>query len=177
ITSALERAKAAAGVDREVGVVVSDQAIEPGVWGVRKPIVVLPDRLAGELSGEEIEAVLIYELVNVRRAGNLASNLTMVLYSVFWFFPAMWLVDKRLLLERERACDERALELGFRPETYAGAILKVSRFSLDRAVAGVSCASGSSLTRRVKFIMASGYRGDTNGADKTQRLSRTSHRI
>src|SRR5262249_27228628 len=125
---ALKRAKAAAGVERDVALVVSDRAVAPGVWGVWRPIIVLPDRVAHELSYDELEAVLVHELVHVQRRDNLVSNLTMILYSLFWFFPAMWLVDRKLLLERERACDERALETGASPRTYASAILKVSRF-------------------------------------------------
>src|SRR5262249_1228020 len=154
----LKRAKAAAGVERDVALVVSDRAVAPGVWGVWRPIIVLPDRVAHELSYDELEAVLVHELVHVQRRDNLVSNLKMILYSLFWFFPGMWLVDRKLLLERERACDERALETGASPRTYASAILKVSRFSLNRRMAGVSCASAASLTRRLKFIMSDNNR-------------------
>jgi len=154
ILGALEHARAAAGVTSEVSLVVSDHAAEPGVWGVWKPVIVIPHRVLGELSPDELDAVLAHEMVHVQRRDNLAGNLTMVLYSLFWFFPAMWLVDRRLLLERERACDERVLDLGARPRTYVSAILKVSRTSLNQRMAGVSCASASSLKRRLSLIMS-----------------------
>ena len=166
VGGALAQAKTAAGVTRDIAVVISDRAGEPGVWGVWKPVIVIPDRVIGKLSQEELEAVLVHELIHVKRRDNLIGNLTMMLYSVLWFFPAMWLVDRRLLLERERACDERALELGADARTYAAAILKVSKSSLEQSVAGVSCASGSNLTRRLKFIMANDDRADKDRTDR-----------
>ncbi|HEU4597813.1 MAG TPA: M56 family metallopeptidase, partial [Pyrinomonadaceae bacterium] len=73
---------------------------------------------------------------------------------LFWFHPLVWFVSRRLLAEREQACDERVLEVGGERGSYASSILKVVRFCFGWKVAGVSgAAAGSNLRRRIEKIM------------------------
>lgn len=66
----------------------------------------------------------------------------------------VWLLDRLLLSERERACDEEVIRLGGASEVYASSLLKVLRFCLGWSVAGASNATGSNLGRRVERIMS-----------------------
>jgi hypothetical protein len=66
----------------------------------------------------------------------------------------MWIIDSRLLNERERACDDAVIRLGGRSDVYASSLLKVLKFCLGWRVAGVSYAGGSNLGKRVERIMA-----------------------
>jgi TonB family protein len=151
---ALERARARLGLKREVLLVLSSQRTEPGVWRTRRPVLVLSEKIVGELDDEELEAVLLHELAHVERRDNLFGNLQTALACVFWFNPVVWLVGRGLLAERERACDERVLEAGGAADAYAASILKVVRFCSGWRVAGVSgAASGSNLRRRIEMIM------------------------
>jgi hypothetical protein len=77
----------------------------------------------------------------------------MLLCCLFWFHPMVWLIDRKLLAERERACDERVIELGGSPEVYAKSLVKVFQVGLNWKLAGVSCATGSNLRRRIDRIM------------------------
>ncbi|HJQ31979.1 MAG TPA: M56 family metallopeptidase, partial [Pyrinomonadaceae bacterium] len=151
---ALRRARARLGLKEDALLVVSDGATEPGVWRTRRPIVVLPRSVAAELDEEELESVLLHELAHVERRDNLFGNLQTALACALWFNPVVWLVGRRLLAERERACDERVLEAGGGASAYAAGILKVVRFCSGWRVAGVSgAASGSDLRRRIEMIM------------------------
>jgi TonB family protein len=151
---AMRRARARLGLKDDALLVLSDAGTEPGVWRTREPVVVLPRSVAAELDGEELEAVLLHELAHVERRDNLFGNFQTALACAFWFNPAVWLVGRRLLAERERACDERVLEAGGRAAAYAAGILKVVRFCSGWRVAGVSgAASGSDLRRRIEMIM------------------------
>jgi beta-lactamase regulating signal transducer with metallopeptidase domain len=51
----------------------------------------------------------------------------MFVETVFWSHPLAWWTGKRILGERERACDEAVLRTRCRPRAYAGAILRVCR--------------------------------------------------
>ncbi|HEX7955567.1 MAG TPA: M56 family metallopeptidase, partial [Pyrinomonadaceae bacterium] len=156
---ALGRARARLGLKDEVLLSLSAERTEPGVWRARRPVVVLPAQVAPELDDEELEAVLLHELAHVERRDNFFGYLQTALQCVFWFNPAVWLVGRRLLAERERACDERVLEAGGEAGAYAAGILKVVRFCSGWRVAGVSgAASGSNLRRRIEMIMR-GERG------------------
>jgi bla regulator protein blaR1 len=125
----LGRARARLDLKTEVLLVLSAEGSEPGVWRTRRPVLVLPSRVAAQLDDEELETVLLHELAHVERRDNLWSNFQTALEYVFWFNPVVWLVGRRMLAERERACDERVLEAGGAAGAYAAGILKVVRFS------------------------------------------------
>jgi TonB family protein len=160
---ALERARRRLGLAGDVRLVLTPQRVEPGVWRTRRPAVVLPEAVAEHLCEEELEAVLLHELVHVERRDNLYGNLQTALACLYWFHPLVWLFNRRLLEERELACDERVLEAGGPAGPYASGILKVVRFCCGWRVAGVAgVAAGTNLRRRIEEIM----RGHTDGKQK-----------
>jgi uncharacterized protein (TIGR03435 family) len=65
----------------------------------------------------------------------------------------VWWIEKRLVDERERACDEAVLRAGSRPQDYAESILEVCRQSIGIRLACVAGVNGSSLRARVEAIM------------------------
>lgn len=151
---ALGRARVRLRLDADVLLILSEEGTEPGVWRTRRPMLVMPRSVAAQLDDEELETVLLHELAHVERRDNLWGNFQTVLECVFWFNPVVWLVGRRMLAERERACDERVLEAGGAAGAYAAGILKVVRFCSGWRVAGVSgAASGSNLRRRIEMIM------------------------
>jgi beta-lactamase regulating signal transducer with metallopeptidase domain/ankyrin repeat protein len=152
---ALKRAQSRLPINREIGLVASPQVCEPGVWRVRHPMIVLPEGVAGRLSDEELEAVMMHELVHVWRQDNLIGTLQIIVCSLLWFHPLAWLIDRRLLAEREMWCDETVIRLGGESKLYATSLWKVAQFSLGWPVAGVSRASGSNLKRRIERMLTS----------------------
>lgn len=152
--AAFERAKSRLAVKRRVRLVRVAHKAEPGVWRTWHPVVVLPEELADHLSDDELEAVMLHELIHVERWDNLASTVQMWVCCVLWFHPLVWLIDRKLLGERERACDERVLETSGFSSVYASSILKVCRFCIGWKAAGVSGVTGSNLRRRIEQIMA-----------------------
>ena len=129
--------------------------MEPGVFGVRRPILLLPDGITGHLTPGQLEAILNHELCHIRRRDNLAAALHMVVEALFWFHPLVWWVGARLMDERERACDEEVLQMGSEPEAYAGGILKICELYLDKS--SLPCVAGVTrlnLRKRIEEIMA-----------------------
>jgi TonB family protein len=150
------RAKALLGLTTPVDLVLSQHKTEPIVARIWRPVVMLPESIGEHLNDSELEAIMLHELVHVQRHDNLIGNLQMSVVTLLWFHPLVWYVSRRLISEREQACDERVLAIVGAPETYASSILKVVRFSFGWKVAGVSGAgNGSNLRRRIKNIMSS----------------------
>ena len=150
------RAKALLGLTTPVDLVLSQHKTEPIVARIWRPVVMLPESIGEHLNDSELEAIMLHELVHVQRRDNLIGNLQMAVVTVLWFHPLVWLVSRRLVSEREQACDEKVLTIVSAPEAYASSILKVVRFSFGWKVAGVSGAgNGSNLRRRIKNIMSS----------------------
>jgi TonB family protein len=150
----LKRVKSWLLIKRDVRLIVSSQIAEPGVWGTIRPIIILPETIAETLSEAELDAVMMHEMIHLMRRDNLVSTIQMFFCCLFWFHPLVWFIDKRLLIERESACDETVIELGGAHGIYAASLLKVLKFCLGIRVVGVSAASGSDLKRRIEKIMA-----------------------
>jgi len=127
---------------------------EPGVFGIRRPILLLPDGISSHLTPPQLEAILTHELCHVRRRDNLATAIHMAVEAVFWFHPLVWWLGARLMEERERACDEAVLRMGSEPQVYAEGILKICELYLESPLDCVAGVTGANLKRRIEEIMA-----------------------
>jgi uncharacterized protein (TIGR03435 family) len=139
----------------EIGVpVLSTPAVlEPGVFGVWRQVLMLPEGITEHLAPAQLSAILRHELCHVRRRDNLAAAVHMMVEAIFWFHPLVWWLGARLVEERERACDEEVLRLGSEPATYAESILKVCQFYLGSPLACMSGVTGADLKQRIVRIM------------------------
>jgi bla regulator protein BlaR1 len=128
--------------------------LEPGVFGVFRPVLLLPGGILDHLSPEQWRSVVAHELCHVRHRDNLIAVLQMFIETVFWFHPLVWWIGKRIVRERERACDEEVLRLGNEPRTYAQGILKICELYLESPLVCVAGVSGSNLRKRIEGIMS-----------------------
>lgn len=150
---ALRRAEMNAGLESRISIRGSLHAIEPGVFGIVRPVLLWPAGISTQLDDAQVAAIVAHEVEHVRRRDNLTAALHMLVEALFWFHPAVRWMGSRLMDERERACDEKVLALSGRPETYAESILKVCAFCLEPPVPCVSGVSGADLKQRILRIM------------------------
>jgi len=127
--------------------------LEPGVFGLFRPVLLLPQGIVERLDPAQFEAIIAHELCHVRRKDNLTAAIHMSVEAIFWFHPLVWWLGSRLVDERERACDEEVLRLGGDPSIYAEGILKVCKFYVESPLPCVSGVSGSNLKKRIEAIM------------------------
>ena len=137
-----------------IRVMSSSVRLEPGVFGVCKPVLLLPEGITGRLTPDQLEAVLAHELCHVRRRDNLTAAIHMLVETIFWFHPLVWWIRARLVQERERACDDEVLNVVSDARVYAEGILNVCKFYLESPLICVSGVTGSNLKRRIEEIMA-----------------------
>src|SRR5579871_3128706 len=147
--------KAARPVDLRIEIPVrsSNDFLEPGVFGVWRPVLVLPPGISHRLTATQLQAVVAHELCHVRRRDNLASAIHMFVEAAFWFHPLVWWLGARMVEERERACDEEDRKSGYPPQVYAESILKTCEFCVGSPLACVSGVTGADLKQRVVRIM------------------------
>ena len=148
--------RAASPVPLGIGIPALSSAsiLEPGVFGVFRPVLLLPDGIGDRLAPAELQAILAHELCHVRRRDNLATLMHMVVEAVFWFHPLVWWLGARLMDERERACDEEVLRMGSEAEAYAEGILKICELYLQSPLKCVAGVTGANLKKRIEAIMA-----------------------
>jgi bla regulator protein BlaR1 len=136
-----------------VTLIASESSLEPGVFGILRPVLLWPPTIGAHLGDAEIEAILAHELSHVRRRDNLAAAIHMVVQAVFWFHPLVWWVGARLVDERERACDEEVIRLGSEPQVYAESLLKTCALYVESPLVCVSGVTGAGLKPRIEAIM------------------------
>jgi bla regulator protein blaR1 len=127
--------------------------VEPGVFGIFRPVLLLPAGITERLTGAQLDAIAAHEMCHVRRHDNLTAAFHMFVQGIFWFHPALWWIGTRLVEERERACDEEVLRRGSEPEVYAEGILTVCKFYVEAPLACASGISGADLKKRIVRIM------------------------
>jgi bla regulator protein blaR1 len=168
VIGALDRIARARGVRESVRAVASETTLEPGIFGLARPVLIWPQGISVRLSEEQIEAILVHELCHVARRDNLAAAAHVVVQAMFWFHPMVWWIGARLVNERERACDEAVLQAGSDPDVYAESILKTCQYSVEAPVLCMAGVTGPELSKRMEHIMST---------DAGQKLNRTKKAI
>ena len=138
-----------------VAVMTSASAFEPGIVGIRRPMLLLPDGLAERLTPAQLSALIAHERCHIRCHDNFIAMLHMLVEAAFWFHPLVWWIERRMIDERERACDESVLRSGHEPQDYAEGLLEVCRSSMALPLACVAGVSRSNLRRRIESILRS----------------------
>ncbi len=137
-----------------IPVKASPEMLEPGVFGVVRPVLLLPEGITQKLTHAQFGAILAHEMCHARRRDNLTTAIHMVVEAMFWFHPLVWWIGARLVDERERACDEEVLRAGSDAQAYAEGILNVCKLYLESPLKCVAGVTGSNLSKRIEDIMA-----------------------
>jgi beta-lactamase regulating signal transducer with metallopeptidase domain len=114
---------------RRVKLLVSERLAVPAAMGFVRPAVVIPAWSLRELSSAELNAVLLHELAHLRRWDDWTNLAQKLLRALFFFHPAVWLVENRLSLEREMACDDIVLAATSSPRAYAECLVSLAEKS------------------------------------------------
>src|SRR5204863_9110273 len=150
----LRRLERTGGMRKATEMLLSRTCLEPGVFGITRPVLLWPEGISERLEDAHLEAILAHELWHVRRRDNLVGAIHIVVEAIFWFHPLVWWLGARLIEERERACDEEVLEMGSERQVYAESILKTCEFCVEAPLACVSGVTGADLKRRIVRIMS-----------------------
>jgi len=151
--SILRRIEHVFGLSQPIVLLQSRASLEPGIFGIFRPVLLWPEGISKRLEDAHLEAIVAHELWHVRRRDNLFAALHMLVEAVFWFYPLVWWLGARLIDERERACDEEVVALGNDRQVYAESILKVCEFCLGSPLPCVSGVTGADLKKRMVHIM------------------------
>jgi bla regulator protein blaR1 len=129
-------------------------ALEPGLVGLWRCTLLLPEGIERCLTPRQLDAVLEHELCHARRRDNALAAAHMLVETLFWFHPAVWWIGARLAETRELACDEAVIARGGDPAEYAEAILNVCRRYVASPLACVSGMTGADLKKRIGAVLS-----------------------
>ncbi|MEZ6133996.1 MAG: M56 family metallopeptidase [Pirellulaceae bacterium] len=137
---------------------LSNQVGVPLVTGLLYPNVLLPNK-ALDWSPGQLRSALIHEIAHIFERHDLLvqlfCNLTVLLY---WPQPLVWLLAEKIRVERELACDDRALLDCTQPTQYARHLLDVAT-GLDQCKGGntaaLTMARNSNVESRIIAVLQS----------------------
>lgn len=143
---------------RNVRLRLTSDAMSPAVCGLFRPVILLPRSLADNLSPAQLKAVLLHELIHIRRGDVWINCAQALLQIVYWWHPLLWLANARIRRVREEAVDDAVmLALREEAEVYAPTLLEVAKFAFRRPLASLGLVgileSRSALRQRIERLM------------------------
>ena len=127
ILDAAKRGGTMVGLKHMPKVLVTKKRISPFLFGVMKPVLVIPEGLIVNVGTDGITAVLAHEFAHLRRRDPLIGWLLAICEVVYFFNPIFYFVKRRILFERERACDSWVVTYSkARSSVYANALIRAA---------------------------------------------------
>ena len=122
----------------KVQVKLTANSMSPAVCGLFRPAILIPQSLAENFSDEQLRAVLLHELIHLRRRDVWLNFVQALLQIFYWWHPLLWLANARIRRVREEAVDDAVmLALRDEAETYAPTLLEVAKLALNRPLASL----------------------------------------
>ena len=142
---------------RKPRLLISRRISIPLAAGFLHPAVILPWDLADSLERDALRTLLRHELAHLARNDDWANLFQLGAQALYFFNPAVWLLARRLSVEREIACDDHVLQATSSPRDYA---LLLTEFVRRRSGRPWVTASGawshkSQLKERIDMILNS----------------------
>ena len=137
---------------------VTRETVSPAVYGLFRPVILLPQALTETLAPEQLRAVLLHELMHVRRGDVWVNCAQALLQIVYWWHPLVWVANARLRRLREEAVDDAVVAaLREDADVYAPTLLAVAKFAFHRPLASLGLVgileSRSALRQRIERLV------------------------
>ncbi len=149
-----QRISATLTPSKKVRFFLSEKVSVPLTLGHVKPIILFPIALVNNLDLKQVESILIHELAHIKRNDYLFNLFKVIMETVLFFNPFIWLLSKHIEAEREHACDDMVVKWVPSPIAYAQALMSVELNSHNIAPAYAMAATGKNhhLLHRIKRI-------------------------
>ena len=103
-------AKEKIGVTKSINILFASDVDMPGIIGVIKPIIIIPESYR-EISEDKLLFILLHELTHYKLKHLHLLWITWVLKAIGWINPLIWLAYSNLKKEAELWCDEEVVKI------------------------------------------------------------------
>ncbi len=118
-------------------VILTDRVKGPAVFGVFRPVLLMPAEKLANMTRQETEHILLHELAHIKRGDLVVHSIHMVLQIAYWFNPLVWLTRKPLQSLRELCCDATVAKiLKDKTSGYRETLLETARQLLAEPATG-----------------------------------------
>ncbi len=152
LIAVLEREIERFGLRRQISLRLTASYNTPGVYGIVRPVILMPVALLLKLPADQVEALIVHELAHVRRLDALGNLLAITTRTLLYFHPVVHWLAHDLERLRERLCDDLVLQRPVNRMNYARA-LSSAALTQNMTPAALLTATGGELTSRVHHIL------------------------
>lgn len=108
-------------IKKNPGLKLTEELKTPALFGILKPVVLLPTDLLHKIDLQQLKHILLHEFSHYKRKDFFLNGLILCLKAVHWFNPVIWYGFAKMRQDCELACDARVLsELKPRERTAYG---------------------------------------------------------
>jgi len=148
----LVRASRLVPLRRTVRLFESGWARAPVAVGWLRPVILVPAGLLTGLTPQQVEALLMHELIHIRRYEYLINLLQSVAETLLFYHPATWWISHQVRTEREYLCDDLTVALCGDSVGYARALATVEEQRSLVYSLGMAASSHPLLTRIARLV-------------------------
>ena len=109
ITALLQTTCTLAGIRWTPRLIITDAIYAPALFGIIRPVILLPRELAASGDAASLKLILLHELAHLQRRDLWAQIIASLIIALHWFNPIVWWAGRRMRAEAEMAADARAL--------------------------------------------------------------------
>ncbi|HEV8022386.1 MAG TPA: M56 family metallopeptidase, partial [Candidatus Lustribacter sp.] len=131
---------------REIYLRLSYETETPIAVGFLRPVILLPTDMATADGLTSIEPLIMHEYAHLARYDDWTNLLQRATERIFWFNPVVWILGRRIALEREVAADEAVVARTRDAKRYASTLWRMAQEM--RMPEHVVVAPGAMLTRK-----------------------------
>jgi beta-lactamase regulating signal transducer with metallopeptidase domain len=148
----LHQVAALMGLNRLVRLRISGMILSPMTVGWWRPIILVPASLLAGMPPELMEALLAHELAHIRRYDYLMNLLQSAIEVLLFYHPAVWVISRRIRIEREQIADDLAARTLGEPRRLALALQELDLRQLHLPNLA-QAAHGGHLMARIRHLI------------------------
>jgi beta-lactamase regulating signal transducer with metallopeptidase domain len=113
------------GTRSGIRLALSAEIPTPIAAGPLNPAILIPERLFGELTADDLDRIGLHETAHLVRRDDYALIIQRALEAIFVVYPLVYWIARRIDLEREIACDDLVIAATGRPRLYAACLARI----------------------------------------------------
>lgn len=151
--------KNVAGKDFALTLWTSDSISSPLVIGLISPKIILPENIVKNISKDKLAPIILHEQAHIQRNDTWFGMLQELIAIIFWWSPVIRILNKKIHIDRELACDLRAAKQLDSGKQYAQSLVDCARLMLTqhRSILAMGLFSQKKeLSYRINEVLKSG---------------------
>ena len=128
----------------------------PMATGLLSPIILVPDTVVERFEAKKLEPIILHEVAHIQRNDLWVGLFQEALAIIFWWSPVMRILNRRIHISRELACDMRAAKQLNSGKNYAQSLVDCAQLMLSQhtnILAMGLFAKKSELNQRVNEVL------------------------